>query len=88
MNWLLAALQWVFRTPPVQWALGALMLLGVLKARDRQQRHKGREEALQQLARADVEAAAEIHRRAAAARDAGGMPVDPAAPADTRGYRD
>lgn len=81
MNWFLAALQWVFKTPPVQWLLGALMLIGVIKARDAQQQRKGRKQAEQKQAQTDVEAAAEIHRRAAAARR---VPD----PDDTRGYRD
>lgn len=83
-----SVLGWLLGSRPVQWVLAALAALAALKLRDRHNRAEGREEQRQEQIATDVEAAAEIHRRAAAARDAGSLPVDPARPADTRGYRD
>lgn len=82
MNVVIKALRWVTDSRPAQWVVGVLIAIFALRVRDRQQKAKGREEQKDEQVREDVEAAADIQRRAAAARQ---LPVDPA---DNRGYRD
>jgi hypothetical protein len=82
MNVVLKIVRFVMASKPAQWALIALAMLGVIKARDIQQQREGRDEERERQFKTDVDAAREIHRRAARVER---MPVDPD---DTRGYRD
>jgi hypothetical protein len=62
------ALNWILNNQAVQWALGILVAMGALKARDWTQRREGRKLEREDAEEDDAELADDIRRRARAAR--------------------